>query len=106
MFSVKTVNNAAGGGGELTSAPVVVPVLAQQHDTEPETYWPMPGPGQTCQGLRRGALYQLWRDGEIATISLRRKGRARGRRLILASTLRDFLRRCNEEQNPVKENGK
>ena len=32
----------------------------------------MPGPGQTCpySGLRRGALYCLWRDGEIETVSV------------------------------------
>lgn len=103
-------NKAASGGGEqFTSAPVAVPVLAHKESeaNEPEFY-SMPGPGQTCQGLRRGAMYCLWRDGEIETISVRRKGRARGRRLIVGDSLRKYLRRLREEQNPsgVKEGAK
>jgi len=101
---VKITNNkAVGGGGEFTtSAPVVVPVLAH-YQIEPEFY-AMPGPGQSesYSGLRRGALYALWRDGEIETISVRRKGRSRGRRLIVGDSLRSYLRRLREEQNPNK----
>jgi hypothetical protein len=96
-------NNAASGGGEFTtSAPAVVPVLAH-YQVEPEFY-AMPGPGQTenYSGLRRGALYALWHDGEIQTISVRRKGRSRGRRLIVGDSLRSYLRKLREEQNPNK----
>ncbi len=92
---------AASGGGEFTSAPVVVPVLARNEPNEPEFY-PMPSVGQTLHGLRRGALYCLWRDGEIETISVRRKGRARGRRLIVGESLRKYLRRLREEQNATR----
>ncbi len=102
---MKTTETVASSGGEFISiAPVVVPVLAQ-YKIEPNEFLPMPGPGQTCpySGLRRGALYCLWRDGEIETVSIRRKGHTRGRRLIVASTLRDFLRRLREEQNGTKE---
>ncbi len=97
-------NKAASGGGEFTTfAPEVVPVLAhyKSEPNEPEFY-SMPSVGQTCNGLRRGALYCLWRDGEIETISVRRKGRARGRRLIVGDSLRKYLRRLREEQNPAK----
>jgi len=88
--------SAASGGGEFTtSAPEIAPVPA--HPNEPEFY-AMPGPGQVLQGLRRGALYCLWRDGEIETISVRRKGKARGRRLIVAQSLRNYLRRLRDEQ--------
>lgn len=105
MFSVKTVNNAAGGGGELTSAPVVVPVLAQ-YNIEPDAlYWAMPAPGQTLQGLRRGCLYSLIRDGEVASFVVRRKNRSRGRRLIVAESLANYLRRLRDEQNLTRNEG-
>jgi hypothetical protein len=92
--------NAVSSGGEFTTtAPVVVPLLA--YGNEPE-FWAMPGPGQTLQGLRRGVLYGLWRDGEIQTISVRRKGHSRGRRLIVAESLRNYLRRLQQEQNAGK----
>ena len=93
---------AASGGGAFTSTPVAVPVLAHTQLVEPNEpeFYSMPSVGQTCNGLRRGALYCLWRDGEIETISVRRKGRARGRRLIVGETLRKYLRRLREEQNP------
>jgi hypothetical protein len=87
---------AASGGGEFTtSAPEAAPVSAQPNEVE---FWAMPGPGQVLQGLRRGALYCLWRDGEIETIAVRRKGKSRGRRLVVASTLRAYLSRLREEQ--------
>jgi hypothetical protein len=88
--------NAASGRGEFTiSAPEAAPVPAQPNEPE---FFAMPGPGQTLEGLRRGALYCLWRDGEIETVSVRRKGKSRGRRLVVASTLRNYLRRLRSEQ--------
>jgi hypothetical protein len=93
-------NKAVGGGGEFTaSAPVAAPVrVAAPIEFE---FLPMPGPGQVCpySGLRRGALYALWHEGLIETISIRRKGRARGRRLIVAETLRNYLRGLRAEQS-------
>ena len=94
---MRTTEKAASGRGhEFTSAPVV-PVVGQQQSNEPE-FWSMPGPGQTLEGLRRGALYCLWKDGLIETVSVRRKGRSRGRRLIVAESLRNYLRRLRQEQ--------
>jgi hypothetical protein len=88
---------AESESGFTTSAPEAAPVSAQPN----EDYWAMPGQGQTLQGLRRGALYCLWKDGEISTISVRRRDRSRGRRLIVASTLRAYLARLRREQCPV-----
>ena len=89
-------NNAASGAGDqFTSAPVA-PVAGQQLN-EPEFY-AMPGPGQVLEGLRRGALYCLWHDGEIETIAVRRKGKTRGRRLIVAESLKNYLRHLRQEQ--------
>jgi hypothetical protein len=100
MSPMTKSNKAAVGGGDFTtSAPEIVPVLAQ-YKIEPNEFLPMPGPGQICpySGLRRGALYGLWKDGLIETIALRRKGRSRGRRLIVAESLRNYLRRLRHEQ--------
>lgn len=90
------------GSGKFTVAEVV-PAVAQQSEAE---FWAMPSPGQTLQGLRRGALYSLIRDREIESVSVRRKGHTRGRRLIVAETLRTYLRRLREEQNGGKETAK
>ena len=97
-----TNDNAEGGLGESTSAPITAsePRPRVAAGIEPEFY-AMPGPGHICpySGLRRGALYCLWRDREIETISVRRKGRSRGRRLIVGESLRRYLRRLHQEQN-------
>lgn len=84
---------------DFTSAPTVAPVMVQCGAEFPE-FFPMPSPGQTCpySGLRRGALYALWKEGLIETVSIRRKGRTRGRRLIVAETLRNYLRGLRAEQ--------
>ena len=100
MVFMKQNTNAASGSGQFTtSAPAIAPVMAQCGAEKPEFY-AMPGPGQTLQGLRRGALYCLWKDGEIETVSVRRRNRSRGRRLIVALTLDNYLRRLRNEQCP------
>jgi hypothetical protein len=94
-----THNMNASGGAEHTAAPVHV---VTRQASEPE-FFAMPPPGQTLEGLRRGALYALWRDGLIETVSVRRRGKTRGRRLIVAESLRRYLRRLREEQCGVQE---
>ena len=94
-------NQAAGSSGELTTD-AAAPSVAQHNEAE---FWAMPSPGQALQGLRRGCLYCLWRDGEIETVSVRRKGHTRGRRLIVAESLRNYLRRLRAEQNPTGKQG-
>ena len=42
-------------------------------------------------GLGRTALYLEIRAGKIKSISLRKKGTARGRRLVSVSSLREYL---------------
>jgi hypothetical protein len=91
-------NKAVGGAGEFTSSPPEIAPIPDAVSNEVEFY-SMPSSGQTLQGLRRGALYCLWKDGLIETISVRRKGKGRGRRLIVAESLRKYLRRLRAEQN-------
>jgi hypothetical protein len=98
-MSIHNTSAASGGGEFTTSAAEIVPVVGR-YKVEPNEFLPMPGPGQTCpySGLRRGMIYGLWRAGEIETICVRRKGKARGRRLIVAESLRNYLRRLRAEQ--------
>ena len=99
-----SINNAAVGAGKQNNlATFAAPLIAEPHSpagVEPE-FIAIPGPSQICpySGLRRGMLYALSREGLIKTVSLRRPGRTRGRRLVVLSTLRDYLRGLNAEQN-------
>lgn len=92
-------------GKQNTFAPVAVPVPATA-TIEPE-FIPMPPPGKACpySGLQRGMLYALAKEGLIRTVSLRRKGTTRGRRLIVFASLRDYLRGLNSEQNGKTKEG-
>ncbi len=98
-MSIHNTNAASGSGQFTTSAPAIAPVMAQCGAEKPEFY-AMPGPGQVLEGMRRGLLYALARDGEILTVSCRRRGKTRGRRLIVADSLRNYLRRLRNEQCP------
>ena len=112
--------HAAADSGQNPVQPAAAPVLAAaiqapQHTTAPITvaapvpsasgieaeFVAMPGPGQVCpySNLKRGALYALCRDGLIQTVSLRREGTTRGRRLIVLTSLKAYLRGLNALQN-------
>ena len=43
-------------------------------------------------GIKRSLAYQLLADGAIRSVSLRRRGRVRGKRLFDVASVRDFLR--------------
>ena len=82
-----------------TNAPSIAePVIASGVEAE---FCAMPAPGKTCpySGLQRVTLYALAREGLIRTVALRRPGTTRGRRLIVLSTLREYLRKLDAEQN-------
>ncbi|MGB8170336.1 MAG: hypothetical protein WCF18_22730 [Chthoniobacteraceae bacterium] len=102
-MSRASITAASGSGLDLTTAPVAAPVLAAVNPT-PE-FVAMPGPGQVCpySGLKRGMLYQLTKEGLIRTVSLRRKGTTRARRLIVFSSLMDYLRGLDAEQNAPRQ---
>jgi hypothetical protein len=46
--------------------------------------------------IRRSLLYELHNGGHIKSVSLRRRGRSRGKRLFSVDSIRDFLRRQME----------
>ena len=43
-------------------------------------------------GIKRSLAYQLLADGKIRGVSLRRRGRLRGKRLFAVDSIREFLR--------------
>jgi len=84
------------GRGGFTMAPVA----AAQMAVKPEFLrFPAPGKIEPYTGLRRSQLYELAADGLIETISLRRRGKVRGTRLIVADSLFGYLRGLIPEQN-------
>jgi hypothetical protein len=50
-------------------------------------------------GISRTAAYDLIRDGLIKSVSLRRKGCARGRRLFDVASVRAYLKGCYDDPN-------
>jgi len=61
----------------------------------------MPKPGAVCQwtGLGRSYLYQLANEGKIKTLSLRKRGAARGVRLIRLDSVFEYLEKLAAEQD-------
>jgi hypothetical protein len=82
--------------------PTIAAPVRTAGSIEPE-FIAMPGPGQACpfSGLKRGALYALAREGVIRTVALRRRNTTRGRRLIVLSTLKAYLRGLDVAQNKL-----
>jgi hypothetical protein len=50
-------------------------------------------------GIKRSLAYQLLADGAITGVSLRRRGKLRGKRLISVESVRKFLREQMEIEN-------
>ena len=113
MLAMKANTNAASGIGSSNSTTAIAPGSAAHTFAEPviaegirpvvvePEFIAMPAPGKVCpySSLQRGMLYALERDGLIKTVSLRRKGTTRGRRLIVLSSLKNYLRRLDAVQN-------
>lgn len=125
MFAMIEANNAASGAGSHSSATDAAPGSAAKPLTGsiaakpaltttlpgvaegvlPAVVVPefvaMPSPGKVCpySGLQRGMLYSLLRDGLIRSVTLRRSGKTKSKRLIVLASLREYLRRLDAEQN-------
>ena len=50
-------------------------------------------------GIKRSLAYQLLNEGAIKGVSLRRRGRVRGKRLFQVESVREFLRTQREANN-------
>lgn len=54
-------------------------------------------------GITRPTAYLLAKQGKICTVSLRQAGHVHGRRLVIVSSVRAYLRELHEEQGGEKE---
>ena len=86
---MKSQINAKSRGGEILSAPAAAPVTVAAQDPE---FLDAAGL-QARFGIRRSFAYSLLADGAIRGVSLRRRGRLRGKRLFDVSSIREFLAR-------------
>jgi Helix-turn-helix domain len=49
-------------------------------------------------GLSRSTVYQLAAEGAIKSVSLRRRGNVRGRRLFNCDSIREFIEKCGASE--------
>ena len=54
--------------------------------------------------IKRSLLYELDSDGLVESVSLRRRGRTRGKRLFNVDSIRSFLREQKKEKNAGQKN--
>ncbi len=88
----------ARDGGFTTVAPIVAAPVAT---IAPEFLRLPTGRNvEPLSGLRRSQLYNLIAERKIQAISLRPRGKARGTRLLVAQSVRNYLHGLAIEQNP------
>ena len=63
------------------------------------------GRGSAQFSIKRSLLYELDSDGLVESVSLRRRGRTRGKRLFNVDSIRSFLREQKKEKNAEQKNG-
>ena len=92
---MKTPNNVGRQVTDKTTAPVhATPVHIAGQDPEFLDWRGV----EARFGIRRSLLYDLRSRGEIQSVSLRRRGQQRGKRLFSVGSIREFLRSRMEEQ--------
>jgi hypothetical protein len=83
-----------GQATDKTSAPVhATPAYVAGQDPE----FLDAGGVQARFSIRRSLLYELNNGGHIQSVSLRRRGRSRGKRLFSVDSIREFLAQQMEE---------
>jgi hypothetical protein len=98
---VKTLSKK-GGQRSLTTDPVhATPVFVAGVDPE---FLDAVGV-RAVFSIKRSLLYELDEDGLVESVSLRRRGRTRGKRLFSVDSIRRFLREQKKDANAVPENG-
>jgi hypothetical protein len=71
----------------------LLPVYVRAPKAGPEHY----------TGFTRSYLYALAGEGKIRSVSIREKGRTKGCRLFLLSSILDFVARCEAQASTDKE---
>jgi hypothetical protein len=91
---VKTLNSLNSGEHPAITVPRIGGAARPPQHIDPEFV--------DCKGLeagwgiKRSLAYQLLADGKIKSVSLRRRGRLRGKRLFSVDSVRAFLRQQME----------
>jgi hypothetical protein len=86
---VKTLSIQNGGQQSLTTDPVrATPAYVAGQDPE---FLDAVGVKQRFS-IKRSLLYELHHGGHIKSVSLRRRGQSRGKRLFSVDSIRAFLR--------------
>jgi len=62
----------------------------------------MPKPKERFFGMSRTTILELSQAGLIKTVSIRKPGANKGIRLIFVPSLREFLDKCTQEVNPLR----
>jgi hypothetical protein len=83
---MKTLNSAEH---PAITVPLIGGAIRPPQHIDPE-FVDIPGL-QARWGIKRSLAYQLIADGKIRSVSLRRRGRCRGKRLFDVSSVREFL---------------
>ena len=86
---MKTLGEEKGGQQSLTTEPVRA-TPAYVAGVDPEFLDAVGVRG--VFSIKRSLLYELDEDGLIESVSLRRRGRTRGKRLFCVASIRAFLR--------------
>jgi hypothetical protein len=90
---MESIDYKAEGGSANTTAPVhATPANVAAQDPEFLDAKGVEG----RYSIRRSLLYELHNGGHIKSVSLRRRGQARGKRLFCVDSIRAFLRRQME----------
>jgi hypothetical protein len=85
-----------GGHSEQTTAPVNA-TPAHVAGQDPEFLDARGVEGRFA--IRRSLLYELLNSGHVQSVSLRRRGQSRGKRLFSVDSIRHFLRKQMERPN-------
>ena len=99
---MKTLSKTEGGQSSLTIDPVrATPAYVAGQDPEF-----LDAVGVKARfSIKRSLLYELDNDGLVESVSLRRRGRTRGKRLFCVASIRAFLREQKKDANAAFKNG-
>ena len=95
-------NSVGGQQTETTTAPVSA-TPAEVAGLDPE--WLDALGVHARYSIRRSLLYELDKDGLVESVSLRRRGRSRGKRLFSVDSIRSFLEKQMKAANAAAGNG-
>jgi hypothetical protein len=91
---MSTSNIKRNGGQQSLTTDVVRATPAYVAGRDPE--WLDAKGVDGCFSIKRSLLWELYTGGHIKSVSLRRRGRSRGKRLFSVDSIRQFLRKQME----------